>query len=308
MSNADSSRPSPVLDLIRALRPQQWTKNALVGAAFFFAYWDRMRAVPLTLRDLDRVIPAVVLFSIVSSGVYVFNDLRDRESDRHHPVKSKRPIASGRISPIAALALGWMLLVGGLLGAYFLSAPFSVVLCSYVLMQLAYTMFLKQIALLDTMIIAAGFVLRAISGAVVLRDVTISPWLLLCTFLLAMFLALCKRRHEKLLSGVDEPEVHRRNLMHYDAHLLDLLIAIIAATTIVCYALYTLWPDTEAKFGTSALGFTIPFVIFGLFRYMDLVYRHSEGGRPEKILLTDLPILINIVLYGLTVTAICLLR
>jgi len=308
MSSADSSRPAPLLDLLRALRPQQWTKNALVGAAFFFAYWDRIRAVPLTLRDLDRVIPAIALFSIVSSGVYVFNDLRDRESDRHHPVKCKRPIASGRISPPAALILGGALLIGGLIASYFLSATFAVVLCGYVLMQIAYTMVLKQIALLDTMIIAAGFVLRAIAGAVVLDDVTISPWLLLCTFLLAMFLALCKRRHEKLLSGVDEPEAHRRNLMHYDAHLLDLLIAVIAATTIVCYALYTLWPDTEAKFGTAALGFTIPFVIFGIFRYMDLVYRHSEGGRPERILLTDVPILVNIALYALTVAAICLLR
>ncbi len=308
MSNADSSRPSPLLDVVRALRPQQWTKNALVGAAFFFAYWDRMRVTPLTLGDLGRVIPAIFLFSIVSSGVYVFNDLRDRDADRHHPVKRKRPIAAGRISPPAALVLGSTLLIGGLIGAYVLSAPFTVVLCGYVLMQIAYTTFLKQIALLDTMIIAAGFVLRAIAGAVVLDNVTISPWLLLCTFLLAMFLALCKRRHEKLLSGATEPEAHRRNLMHYDAHLLDLLIAVIAATTIVCYALYTLWPDTEAKFGTAALGFTIPFVIFGIFRYMDLVYRHSEGGRPEKILLTDIPILVNIVLYGLTVAAICLLR
>ncbi len=308
MSNPDSSRPSPLIDLLRALRPQQWTKNALVGAAFFFAYWDRMRTIPLTLRDLDRVIPAVFLFSIVSSGVYVFNDLRDRDADRHHPVKSKRPIASGRLSPLTALIMGDILLVAGLLGAYFLSAPFAIVLCAYVLMQLAYTMFLKQVALLDTMVIAAGFVLRAISGAVVLDNVTISPWLLLCTFLLAMFLGLCKRRHEKLLSGVDEPETHRRNLMHYDAHLLDLLIAIIAAATIVCYALYTLWPDTQSKFGTSALGFTIPFVIFGIFRYMDLVYRLREGGRPEKILLTDIPILVNLVLYALTVTAICLLR
>ncbi len=308
MINADPSRTSPLLDLFRALRPQQWTKNALVGAAYFFAYWDRMRVAPLTLAELDRVAVAIGLFCVVSSGVYVLNDLRDRDSDQHHPVKRTRPIASGRISPPAALALGGILLVGGLLCAHFLSAPFTIVLCGYILMQLAYTMLLKQIALLDTMIIAAGFVLRAIAGAVVLDDVTISPWLLLCTFLLAMFLALCKRRHEKLLSGVDEPEAHRQNLMHYDARLLDLLIAVIAAATIVCYALYTLWPDTEAKFGTAALGFTIPFVIFGIFRYMDLVYRHSEGGRPERILLTDIPILVNIVLYALTVTAICLLR
>ena len=293
---------------MRALRPQQWTKNALVGAAFFFAYWDRLRITPLELRDLDRVIPAAMLFSIVSSGVYIFNDLRDREADRHHPVKRNRPIAAGRIAPLPALLLGLALLCVGLIGAYLLSGAFTIVLCGYVLMQVAYTLFLKQVALLDTMVIAAGFVLRAIAGAVVLTNVTISPWLLLCTFLLAMFLALCKRRHEKLLAGPDAPALHRRNLTQYDAKLLDLLIAVIAAATIVCYALYTLWPETVAKFGTSALGFTIPFVIFGIFRYMDLVYRHEEGERPEKILLSDLPILLNALLYAVTVAGICLLR
>jgi 4-hydroxybenzoate polyprenyltransferase len=308
MSDPDPSRSTGILDLVRALRPQQWTKNALVGAAFFFAYWDRLRITPLELRDLDRVIPAAMLFSIVSSGVYIFNDLRDREADRHHPVKRNRPIAAGRIAPLPALLLGLALLCVGLIGAYLLSGAFTIVLCGYVLMQVAYTLFLKQVALLDTMVIAAGFVLRAIAGAVVLTDVTISPWLLLCTFLLAMFLALCKRRHEKLLAGPDDPALHRRNLTQYDAKLLDLLIAVIAAATIVCYALYTLWPETVAKFGTSALGFTIPFVIFGIFRYMDLVYRHEEGGRPEKILLSDLPILLNALLYAVTVAAICLLR
>ena len=297
-----------LIDLIRALRPQQWTKNALVGAAFFFAYWDRLRLTPLTLHDLDRVLPAILLFCLISSGVYIFNDLRDREADAHHPVKRNRPIASGRIPPVTALLLGAALLIGGLIGAYLLSAPFAIVLCGYVLMQLAYTIYLKHIALLDSMIIAAGFVLRAIAGAVVLIDVTISPWLLLCTFLLAMFLALCKRRHEKVLFEGDAQPAHRSSLAQYDAHLLDLLIAVIAASTIVCYALYTLWPDTVDKFGTAALGFTIPFVIFGIFRYMDLVYRHDKGGRPEKILLTDLPILLNAVLYALTVAAICLLR
>lgn len=308
MSSPDASRSTGILDLVRALRPQQWTKNALVGAAFFFAYWDRLRTTPLTLQDLDRVIPAAILFCIVSSGVYIFNDLRDREADRHHPLKRNRPIAAGRIAPLPALLLGSALLCGGLIGATLLSAAFTIVLCGYVLMQLAYTLCLKQVALLDTMVIAAGFVLRAIAGAVVLTHVTISPWLLLCTFLLAMFLALCKRRHEKRLAGPDDPALHRRNLAQYDATLLDQLIAVIAAATIVCYALYTLWPETVEKFGTSALGFTIPFVIFGIFRYMDLVYRHEEGGRPEKILLSDLPILLNALLYAVTVAAICLLR
>jgi 4-hydroxybenzoate polyprenyltransferase len=308
MSTSDSLRSASLLDLVRTLRPPQWTKNALVGAAFFFAYWDRLRVTPLTLGDLTKVVPAIMLFSLVSSGVYVFNDLRDRDEDRHHPVKRNRPIAAGRIAPPTALLLGSVLLAGGLAGSCMLSAPFALVVCGYVLMQLAYTTFLKQVALLDTMIIAGGFVLRAIAGAVVLDDVTISPWLLLCTFLLAMFLALCKRRHEKLLAGNSERPAHRRNLAHYNARLLDQLIAVSAGATIVCYATYTQWPDTVAKFHTHALGFTVPFVIFGIFRYMDLVYRHERGGRPEKILLSDFPILLNGILYAITVAAICLLR
>lgn len=307
MSIIDSS-PGEVRDWLKALRPQQWTKNALVGAAFFFAYWDRTRLTPLDVSDLARVIPAVLLFCIVSSGVYVFNDLRDRAADRHHPVKRRRPIAAGRIAPPVAALYGGALLAGGLIGAYGLSAPLAIVLCAYVFIQTAYTTFLKHIALLDTMVIASGFVLRAIAGAVVLADVTISPWLLLCTFLLAMFLALCKRRHEKQEATESKAEAHRHSLSCYDPHLLDLLIAITAAATIVCYALYTLWPDTVAKFDTTALGFTIPFVIFGIFRYLDLVYRRREGGRPERVLLTDLPILINIVLYAFAVAAIFLLQ
>ena len=144
--SASAAAPSPGMwDLVRALRPQQWTKNALVGAAFFFAYWDRLRITPLELRDLDRVIPAAILFSIVSSGVYILNDLRDREADRHHPVKRNRPIAAGRIAPLPALLLGIGLLCGGLIGAYLLSGAFTIVLCGYVLMQVAYTLYLKQV-------------------------------------------------------------------------------------------------------------------------------------------------------------------
>jgi 4-hydroxybenzoate polyprenyltransferase len=167
-----------------------------------------------------------------------------------------------------------------------------------------YTFFIKHIALVDVFIIAAGFVLRAIAGAVALT-VDISAWLLLCTFLLAMFLGLCKRRHEKIQMETTGQE-SRQSLDNYNEKLLDQLIGIMAAASIIAYALYTLSPETIQKFGTRKLGFTIPFVVFGLFRYLDLVYRHEKGDRPEKILLTDKPTLINIAIYALVVVLLML--
>ena len=295
-------------DLIAALRPSQWTKNMVVLAAFFFAFWDRTRAHPLTFHDLAVVLPAALLFCVLSSGVYVLNDIRDVEADRFHPTKKLRPIPSGRVSMGQAWFLGLLLLVAGLAAARLLSVPFFLVACAYVALQLTYSLGLKHIALADSMVIAGGFVLRAIAGAAVLPGVGISPWLLLCTFLLALFLALCKRRHEKiLLMDLDAGSQHRPSLQAYDPQLLDQLIAITAGATIVSYSIYTLWPETVRKFGTSALGFTIPFVVFGIFRYLDLVYRHEQGGRPEKILLTDFPLLATIALYALTAGVIFML-
>jgi 4-hydroxybenzoate polyprenyltransferase len=298
MMDAPRNRP-PLLDIVTALRPSQWTKNGVVLAAFFFAYWDRTREAVLGPLDLLRVVPAAACFCVVSSAVYLFNDIRDIDADRHHPVKQFRPIASGRLPVSHAAFLAVALLAVGLAGAHVLAAPFALVLCAYVALQTAYSLWLKHVALADALVIAAGFVLRAVAGAEVLPGVTISPWLLLCTFLLALFLALCKRRHEKGLLP-DGATSHRPSLNDYDPQLLDQLIAISAGATIVCYSIYTLWPATVEKFGTNGLGFTIPFVIFGVFRYLDLVYRHDQGGRPERILLTDLPLLVDIGLYGLT--------
>jgi 4-hydroxybenzoate polyprenyltransferase len=190
-------------------------------------------------------------------------------------------------------------MLAGLTAAWFLSREFFLVVAAYVFLQVLYSFGLKKVALIDVFVIAAGFVLRALAGAVVI-SVPISPWLLLCAMLLALFLGLCKRRHEKVVEEDFSGET-RPTLKQYDQKLLDQLIAIVSAATIVCYALYTLWPDTVEKFGTTNLGFTIPFVIFGLFRYLDLVYRHEKGGRPEKILMTDAPLLADLALYGLCV-------
>ena len=305
MSNSSDRTPVPpttrtsLRDVITALRPNQWTKNLIVPAAFFFAFWDRARPQPLAVSDLLIVVPAMLLFCMTSSGIYLLNDIRDIKADRTHPLKRFRPIAAGRLSTALAGWLSVVLLVLAFAGAWFLSPRFFLVIVGYVVLQIAYTFWLKRIALVDIIVIASGFVLRAIAGAVVLKDVTISPWLLLCTFLLALFLALCKRRQEKVSVADTAALLQRESLAGYRERLLDVLIGITGAVTIASYAIYTLWPGTVDKFGTHALGFTIPFVIFGIFRYLDLVYRHAEGERPERILLKDIPLLVNIILYGL---------
>ncbi len=286
-----------LISAVRALRPKQWTKNAVVFAAFIFALGDRQQHI--TLGDVWIPLLAAVLFCMVSSAVYLMNDIRDVRWDREHPIKKLRPIAAGEVSiPLAGILAG-VLFAAGLGGAWLFSRSLFEVIGGYVVLQVAYTFALKQVALVELFVIAAGFVLRALAGAVAL-DVTISPWLLLCTLLLALFLALCKRRHEKVLVEGSTGET-RQSLNQYNERLLDQLIAIVSASTIVSYALYTLWSDTVQKFGTARLGFTIPFVIFGIFRYLDLVYRHEKGDQPEKILLTDIPLLADLALYGITV-------
>jgi 4-hydroxybenzoate polyprenyltransferase len=288
--------------LVRLLRAKQWTKNAVVFAAFVFALGDRNQN--LAAWELWKVCLAALAFSLVSSAVYIFNDWRDAPRDRVHPIKKHRPIASGAIQPGPALGIGAVLLAVGLGGAWRLGVDLLAVVGTYLLLQVVYTLWLKRIPLVDVIVISIGFVLRALAGAVVIH-VLISPWLLLCAMLLALFLGLCKRRHEAVnLAG----QGTRAALDGYDERLLDLLITMIGSAALVCYSIYTLWPETVAKFGTPWLGATIPFVVFGLFRYMDLVYRQEKGDRPEQILLTDGPLMVDILLYGLTVLWLLLFR
>ena len=299
MSDTRQATPTAA-DLLRALRPNQWTKNAVVLAAFFFALGDRSQQV--SWAAISIALAAAAVFCLVSSAVYLINDVSDIKADRVHPIKRLRPIAAGRVSVPTALLMSGLLLTAGGLMALRLTHAFAAVIGLYVLIQIAYTLALKKVALLDVFVIAFGFVLRAAAGGLALH-VVLSPWLLLCAFLLALFLALCKRRHEKkLLEGA--ADAHRPSLEQYDRQLLDQLIGIVAACAIVCYSLYTLSADTVHKFGTSLLAVTIPFVMFGIFRYLDLVYRRDGGGRPEKILLSDAPLLIDLALYAATVLAI----
>ena len=299
MTGERQGPPSP-LALLRALRPDQWTKNGVVLAAFFFALGDHYQSVAVSA--LLRALAATAVFCAASSAIYLVNDVRDAAADRLHPTKRFRPVAAGLVSAPLALAMSAALAVCAATGALRLSGRFAAVIAAYMLMQVAYTFVLKRVALVDVFIIAFGFVLRAAAGGLAL-NVLISPWLLLCAFLLALFLALCKRRHEKL-SLEDHADAHRASLGGYDARLLDQLIGIVSAAVIVCYAIYTLWPETVHKFGTSMLSLTVPFVMFGVFRYLDLVYRHERGGRPERILLSDLPLIIDLALYGATVLAV----
>lgn len=283
------------IHLLKAMRPNQWTKNAVVLAPYFFACGDRHLSLPPAATM--QILLATGLFCLVSSGVYLVNDLVDQEADRLHPTKRFRPIASGELPRWLAAGVAVLLLAHALVGAAWLARPFLITVLAYVAMQAGYTFFLKRIALVDVFIIAAGFVLRAIAGGVAIH-VPVSPWLLICSFLLALFLALCKRRHEKLVleEGADS---HRASLEYYSAKLVDQLIAIVSAAVIVSYSIYTLSAETVQKFGTTHLFLTIPLVVFGIFRYLDLVYRKEAGGSPETTLLTDMVLLADIALYAL---------
>lgn len=284
-----------LLNLARAMRPRQWTKNIVVLAAFFFALGDKQQQ--LSPLMLGWALLATALFCITSSAVYVFNDIVDRQRDAAHPAKHLRPIASGAIPLASAWAFAFILLCIGLGGSWLMVPEFRLTVGIYVALQLAYTLWLKHVALVDVFIIAGGFVLRAIAGGVAV-SVMISPWLLICTFLMALFLALCKRRHEKRLLEQNQLSTPRPSLRDSDLRLFDQLIAIMAGAVIIAYAIYTQWPDTIAKFQTTHLSFTIPFVIFGIFRYLDLVYRQAKGDQPEYILLTDIPLILDILLFG----------
>jgi len=287
-----------------ALRPKQWTKNAIVFAALIFAIGDLKQNIHFGIDQFLKALEAAVIFCIVSSAVYVLNDLKDIDSDRQHPVKRLRPIASGALPPGIAKLMFAALAVLGLAAAWMLGRDFLLVTGGYFAVQILYTFGLKRVALVDVFIISAGFVMRALAGAVAI-DVIISPWLLLCTLLLSLFLALCKRRHELVVVNDGGGET-RASLRQYNEKVLDQLIAMMAGTTVVCYCLYTLSSETVAKYGTTRLGFTIPFVIFGVARYLDNVYRKELGGRPEQILLTDRVLLIDIALYAITVIGIFL--
>ncbi len=274
------------------MRPKQWVKNVFVLAAVVFG--QKLGDPVAVLRALS----AFACFCVLSSTAYLLNDIADREADRLHPVKRKRPVASGALSVRAASVQAVLLAVAGLGGALALGPAFGGVACAYVFMNLAYSLALKQVVILDVMVVATGFLLRAWAGAVVL-SVAMSHWLALCTGLLALFLGFVKRRQE--IEALDGATEQRPILREYSLPFLDQMIGIVTASTVLAYSLYAFSPEVAEKLGTRHLGLTIPFVLFGIFRYLYLVHRRGEGENPTLLVLSDRPLLANVLLWAAAV-------
>ena len=282
--------------LLASLRPRQWTKNLLVFAGLIFS---RGLLEPALVA---RSVLAFSLFCLLSGGVYLINDVIDAERDRAHPQKRHRPVASGRLPPAVALAAGVGLLAGATAAAFLQSARFGLVVLAYAVLLTAYSVGLKHVVIVDTLIIAGGFVLRALAGVVVL-GIDFSDWLLLCTILLALFLTFGKRRAE--LRELEAGAIgHRPILSEYSPELLDQMIAVVTASTLMAYVLYTMATETHVRLGTARLPLTIPFVLYGIFRYLYLLYRRDLGGNQSEHLLTDLALLVDVALWGTAVIVI----
>jgi 4-hydroxybenzoate polyprenyltransferase len=282
--------------LLVSLRPHQWAKNLVVLAALAFSKH---------LFDPDPVFRASLAFAIfcaLSGAVYLVNDLRDVEQDRRHPLKRLRPVASGALSPQTAAVAAAVLVVVSLGASLLLGIPFALAALAYLGLNGAYSFGLKDVVILDVLAISLGFVLRAVAGALAI-DVRFSSWLLVCTILLALFLSLAKRRHELVTLEAAAPG-HRRILAEYSPYLLDQMISVVTASCLMAYAFYTMAPETVEKYRTERLALTVPFVLYGIFRYLYLVHRREQGGSPTDVLLTDRPLLVAVALWAVAVVVI----
>lgn len=277
--------------LFRQLRPKQWTKNLLIFAAPLFSFET------VNPGSLVETLIGFFLLSFVSGCVYIVNDYADREADRNHPVKKYRPMASGALPPKLAVVFGILLLIASLAVSYLLNPLFTALLLLYFAMNVAYSFRLKHVVIIDIMIIATGFVLRAIAGGLVIH-VPFTPWFLLCTMLLSLFLAIGKRRHELHLLQHDKGS-HRKVLDQYSFDLLDQMSSIVTTATIISYSLFTF---TSGR--TVHLMWTIPLVIYGMFRYLYLIHIEKKGGAPDRVLLEDSHILVTVILYVISVIGI----
>ena len=280
---------SLLVSLLVSLRPEQWIKNLVVFAGLLFG---RQLFVP---RAVGLSLAAFAVFCALSGVVYLLNDVADREADRRHPLKCRRPIASGALPPSVALWAASLIGAAALAAAVLVGPLFALVSVAYVALLALYSASLKHVVIIDVLTIAFGFVLRAVAGAVAI-DVPISQWLLVCTVLLALFLALSKRRHELVLLAGGATE-HRRILGEYSPYLLDQMIGVVTASTLIAYVFYTMSPETAHKFGTPYLGLTIPFPLYGIFRYLYLVHLKEGGGSPAAMLLADRPLLLCVALW-----------
>ncbi|MBI5021056.1 MAG: decaprenyl-phosphate phosphoribosyltransferase [Ignavibacteriales bacterium] len=275
--------------IIASMRIQQWIKNLFIFSALIFS------GNLFYLTDIYLTVSGFILFSFISSGVYLLNDIVDIEKDKLHPIKSVRPLASGKLSPNIALVVAVLLIVLGISVSYLLQPYFALVLLIYLILNVWYSYQLKTFVILDVMTISAGFVLRVVGGAIII-GVPTSEWLIICTILLSLFLGFSKRRHELLILE-QHANTHRPVLQHYSPYFLDQMIGIVTATTVMSYALYTISDETIHKFGTKNLIYTVPFVLYGIFRYLYLVHKKEGGGNPTKIMVTDPPLIVNVILW-----------
>ncbi len=295
-SGRSAVRRSTAASLLISIRPGEWIKNTFVFAGLVFG--RKLTDGPAVIASLT----AFAIFCALAGAVYLINDVSDRDRDRQHPRKRHRPIASGALSPATALATAGVLATVGLVAAWMLSAAFGAVATTYLALLALYSGPLKHIVIIDVLTIAIGFVLRVAAGAVAV-GVPMSHWLLVCTILLAMFLGLSKRRHELTLLA-DGATGHRRILQEYSPYLLDQMIGVVTASTLMGYVFYATSEETAARFGTSLLGLTIPFPLYGIFRYLYLVHQREGGGSPAELLLNDRPLLACVALWGLAVVVI----
>jgi 4-hydroxybenzoate polyprenyltransferase len=276
-----------------SMRPKQWTKNLVVFAGLIFS--RNFREPGLLLRSVE----AFLVFCVLSGVIYLVNDVADAAKDRLHPIKRSRPMASGALQRATALSAAAVLLTVALLWAYRLGPAFLVVACLFAALNLVYSFALKRVVLLDVTSISLSFVLRAIGGVEALRaaqpDITISPWLLICTLFLSLLLAFCKRRHE--LVNIEDAANHRESLQEYSPALLDQLVGISASGSVLAYSIYTIWPETVEKFGTANLVYTVPLVLIGIMRYLYLVYKKEKGGSPSDLLLHEKFLLVDVVAW-----------
>src|SRR5579862_474314 len=293
---AGVSRRPVALSLLLSLRPGQWTKNLLVFAGVLFG---RRLTDPVAVGHAGA---AFAVFCLLSGVVYLLNDVSDRDTDRQHPLKAQRPIASGALPVKVAIGSAVVIAALALAGAFMLGLPFFGVAVLYLVLQTLYSGPLKHIVIIDVLTIAIGFVLRAVSGAVAI-NVEINHWLLILTILLALFLALSKRRHELVLLA-DGATSHRPILEEYSPYLLDQMIAVVTASTLVSYVISTVSPETVQKYHTDYLGLTVVFPIYGIFRYLYLVHKKAGGGSPADLLLNDRPLLAGAPLWAASVAGI----
>lgn len=286
--------------IVVSLRPKQWIKNGFVFAALLFS--KRF----LDLPSLVLAVLAFVAFCLVTSAGYLLNDLVDIREDRAHPIKSKRPLAAGLLDKGTAGVIAGVLLAAGLALATSVNGLFLLAALAYAALQTLYTLRLKHVVILDIFAVAAGFMIRVVAGGLAIR-VAISDWLIVCTALLSLFLAMGKRRHE-LVTLDEQAAAHRPILREYSTPLLDQMISVVTSSTLVAYCLYTISDATAAKFGTRDLVLTIPFVLYGIFRYLYLIHKKGSGGSPEELIIGDLPLLASVFLWMLTAAAVIYAR